>query len=66
MRGKQVITGVLALSAATVGVWALFVISVWAMVRPRTETFALGGAGLLAAAVPHLVFHFSQLDIGCM
>jgi hypothetical protein len=41
---------------------ALLAISVWAVVRPRAETFALVGAGWLVFSIPHFVFHLSHLD----
>ena len=41
---------------------ALFAISVWAVVRPRGETFALVGAGWLVFSIPHFVFHAFHLD----
>ncbi|HEU5331673.1 MAG TPA: hypothetical protein VFU73_02890 [Actinocrinis sp.] len=102
IRSKQVIAGVLALTAAYVGFWAqfapasffssfpvaghhwlaglgpynehlvrdvgglylaLFVVSGWAAVRPRTQTLRLAGVAWLAFSVPHLVFHLSHLDM---
>jgi uncharacterized damage-inducible protein DinB len=41
---------------------ALFVMSGWAAVRPRAETFAVIGAGWLAFSLPHLAFHVFHLD----
>jgi len=41
---------------------ALFVMSGWAALRPRAQTFAVIGAGWLAFSVPHLVFHAFHLD----
>ena len=42
---------------------ALLVISAWAILRPRTETFAMIGAGWLAFSVPHFVYHMFHLDM---
>jgi hypothetical protein len=42
---------------------ALLVISVWAVLRPRTETFAMVGAGWLAFSVPHFIYHMFHLDM---
>jgi hypothetical protein len=41
---------------------ALLVMSCWAAVRPRAESFAMVGAGWLAFGVPHLIFHMLHLD----
>jgi hypothetical protein len=102
IRSKQVIAGVLALSAADVGFWAQFAphsfydsfplaghhwvsalgpynehltrdvgglylallaVSVWAAVRPRTETLRLTGTGWLAFSIPHFIFHMFHLGM---
>jgi hypothetical protein len=41
----------------------LLVISAWVVLRPRTETFAMVGAGRLAFSVPHLTYHMFHLDM---
>lgn len=41
---------------------ALFVVTVWALRRPRAETFAMAGAGWLAFSIPHFVFHTNHLS----
>ncbi len=41
----------------------LLVISLWALVRPHGETFALVGSGWLAFSIPHLVYHLGHLDM---
>ncbi len=40
----------------------LLVISVWAVLRPGSETFAMVGAGWLAFSIPHFIFHMVHLD----
>jgi hypothetical protein len=42
---------------------ALFVASLWAVVRPRQETFRLVGACWLVFSLPHLAFHAAHLDV---
>ena len=42
---------------------ALLVVSVWAVVRPRPETFRLVGAAWSVFSVPHLIFHLLHLDM---
>jgi hypothetical protein len=42
---------------------ALLVISVWAVLRPQTETLRLTGAGWLAFSIPHFTFHMFHLDM---
>ena len=100
-RSKQIVAGVLALSAAIVGGWAAFaphgfyktfpgaghhwvsalgpynehlagdvgnfylamlVITVWAILRPRTESLRIVGAAWVTFSVPHLLFHLGHLD----
>jgi hypothetical protein len=41
---------------------ALLVISVWAVLRPVAEIFAMTAAAWLAFSVPHLVYHMVHLD----
>jgi hypothetical protein len=41
---------------------ALFVVSIWAAVRPRQEMFAMAGLAWEAFSLPHLVFHTMHLD----
>jgi hypothetical protein len=42
---------------------ALLAASVWALLRPRAETFALVGTTWLVFSVPHLLFHTAHLDM---
>ncbi len=102
IRIKQVLVGVLGLSAVLVGAWAaaappsffssfplpghhwvapfgpynehltrdvgslylsLFVMSVWAAIRPRNETFTMVGVAWLVFSIPHLIFHGMHLDM---
>ncbi len=42
---------------------ALLVISGWAAVRPRVETFAMVGVAWLAFSIPHLIYHSMHLDM---
>lgn len=42
---------------------ALLAISVWATLRPRTETMRLVGVAWLAFSVPHFVFHMFHMDM---
>jgi hypothetical protein len=42
---------------------AMAVVSVWAVVRPRGETFALAGLGWLAFNIPHCLFHLRHLGM---
>jgi hypothetical protein len=42
---------------------ALFAISLWAVLRPRPETFRLVGTAWLVFSVPHLVFHAAHLGL---
>jgi hypothetical protein len=46
-----------------VGGLYLAVISVWAVLRPRTETFTMVGAGWLAFSVPHFIYHVFHLGM---
>jgi hypothetical protein len=41
----------------------LFAISLWAVCRPRQETFRLVGTAWLVFSVPHLAFHAAHLDL---
>jgi hypothetical protein len=41
----------------------LLVISAWVVLRPRTEAFAMVGAGWLAFSVPHFTYHMFHLDM---
>jgi hypothetical protein len=101
IRAKQIVAGLLAATAATVGGWAslapesfyrsfplpghhwvsalpaynehlvrdvgafylgFLVMSAWALLRPREETFRLLGAGWLIFGLPHLAFHAAHLS----
>lgn len=42
---------------------ALFTASLWAVIRPREETFRLVGACWLVFSVPHLAFHAAHLGV---
>lgn len=42
---------------------ALMTISVWAMLRPRAETFRLVGLAWEVFSVPHLAFHVAHLKV---
>ena len=42
---------------------ALLVVSVWGVVRPTMQGFALAGAAWLAFSVPHLAFHLAHLKM---
>ena len=42
---------------------AMTVISVWAIARPRVETFAMVGLGWLAFNIPHFIYHVRMLDM---
>jgi hypothetical protein len=42
---------------------ALLAISIWALVRPRDETFRVVGLAWLVFSVPHFVFHLAHLDM---
>jgi hypothetical protein len=42
---------------------ALLVISVWAVLRPGAETFAMIGAAWLTFSVPHFTYHMFHLDM---
>jgi hypothetical protein len=42
---------------------ALFAASLWAVLRPREETFRLVGTCWLVFSVPHLVFHVAHLGV---
>lgn len=42
---------------------ALMAISVWTLLRPRTDSFRLVGLAWLVFGVPHLVFHLAHLDM---
>lgn len=42
---------------------SLFVISVWAAVRPKQETFAMVGIAWLVFSIPHLLYHVMHLDM---
>jgi hypothetical protein len=41
----------------------LLVISAWVVLRPRTESFAMAGAGWLAFSVPHFIYHMVHLGV---
>jgi hypothetical protein len=41
----------------------LLVISAWAALRPRTESFSMAGAGWLAFSVPHFIYHVFHLGV---
>jgi hypothetical protein len=41
---------------------ALFVVSVWSVVRPRQETFVVTGLAWEVFSIPHLTFHAAHLD----
>jgi hypothetical protein len=42
---------------------ALFVASLWTVLRPRLESFHLVGASWLGFSVPHLAFHATHLEV---
>jgi hypothetical protein len=42
---------------------ALLVISVWSVLRPRSESLRITGAAWVVFSVPHLVFHLGHLDM---
>lgn len=42
---------------------ALAVVSVWAVARPRPETFVMTGVAWEAFSIPHLAYHSAHLDI---
>jgi zinc-binding alcohol dehydrogenase family protein len=42
---------------------ALFAISLWAVLRPRPETFRLVGKAWLVFSIPHLMFHAAHLGL---
>ena len=41
----------------------LLAISAWVALRPRTESFAIVGAGWLAFSVPHFIYHMVHLGV---
>ncbi len=42
---------------------SLLVISGWAAVRRRVETFAMAGVAWLVFSIPHLIYHSMHLDM---
>jgi hypothetical protein len=42
---------------------SLFVVSSWAVFRPRHETFVMVGVAWLVFSIPHLIFHLMHLDM---
>ena len=41
----------------------LLVVSVWGVLRPTTQGFALAGAVWLVFSVPHLMYHLAHLEM---
>lgn len=42
---------------------ALFVTSLWVLLRPRAESMTLVGTAWLVFSVPHLAYHLAHLDV---